>query len=371
METYSHASAGLEVSWLLSSEKSVAISDPKATIKAQEGPFTGSLTRFGHGFQRSFLLAILQELASLEGESEDGDDQEQPTLVLACEEPELYQHPPQARHLANVLRGLSMSDCQVVLATHSPYFVSGESFEEIRLIRKDSESGKSSVRSTDFDRFAARIADITGKTPEKPAVSQANLYAALQPERSELFFSNKVCLVEGIEDRAYISAALLLEGKWDHVRRAGLHFIPANGKSGILQLLVIGQELQIPQYVVFDADGHVEKEEHRKKHEADNASLMKALGVESAPFPSDPLWGENYAVWPSQIEERVKGDVGNEQWAALKNQARQAFDRGASLAKNPLLIAETLRLAWDTDVKPATLTQLVERLVTFSDAQED
>jgi len=48
----------------------------------------------GHGLQRSYLLALLQELAGSEAPNA-------PTLILGCEEPELYQHPPQARHLAD------------------------------------------------------------------------------------------------------------------------------------------------------------------------------------------------------------------------------------------------------------------------------
>jgi hypothetical protein len=70
-------------------------------IKAQEGKFKGSLTRFGHGLQRSFLLAILQELASIEASSEEDNKSQNRTLIFGCEEPELYQHPPQARHLSN------------------------------------------------------------------------------------------------------------------------------------------------------------------------------------------------------------------------------------------------------------------------------
>jgi putative ATP-dependent endonuclease of OLD family len=92
---FAHPDASVAVEWLQGSEKSVSIGDPRATIRAQEGAFKGSMTRFGHGLQRSFLLTILQELASVEL----GSDVERPTLILGCEEPELYQHPPQARYL--------------------------------------------------------------------------------------------------------------------------------------------------------------------------------------------------------------------------------------------------------------------------------
>ena len=365
LATYAHSNAGLEVVWHQRSEKSVVINDPKATVKAREGDFKGNLLRFGHGLQRSFLLAILQELAQTE--TEPDEDREQATLIFACEEPELYQHPPQARHLSNVLRDISQSGQQVLLTTHSPYFVSGKAFEEIRLIRKDAASGRCKVRHTSFERFSERIAEITGKSPDKPAGARAKLHAALQPEHSEMFFCNKVVLVEGMEDRAYITTALMLDGKWDDVRRTGLHIVPTDRKSGILQMLVIGQELEIPAFVVFDADGNTPK--YRAAHEHDNKNLMKALNVAAEPFPETVLWGDTYAIWPDQIGDQVKTEITKPIWEKLTNAARQSFDPGSGkLSKNPLFIAETLRLAWDEGHKPKSLAKLIERLVHFSTA---
>ena len=364
LATFAHPGAGLAVEWLQGSEKSVSIADPRAMIKAQEGKFKGSLTRFGHGLQRSFLLAILQELALLE-ENEDSDG-EQPTLILACEEPELYQHPPQARHLANVLRSLTEAGNQVMLTTHSAYFVSSDAFEEIRLVRKRSDSGKCYVRSTDFSRFADRYGKAAGKKPDKPEVARAKLYRALRPELAEMYFCQKLVLVEGLEDRAYISTSLLLGGKWDDIRRAGLHIVPTDRKSGILPLLVIAQELEIAFFVVFDADGNVTKPEHRALHERDNKSLMSALGIASDPFPKANLWGDTYAVWPNTLETEVEKSIGATEWNGFVNAARKSFDPGASLEKNPLLIAESLSLAWQAKKPPAVLTELTNRLLKFA-----
>ncbi|MFV3517231.1 ATP-dependent nuclease, partial [Mycobacterium tuberculosis] len=104
---------------------------------AGDGQFEGNIARFGHGLQRSYLIALLHGLAS-------EDDSAQPTLILGCEEPELYQHPPQARHLASVLESLSDKNSQVIITTHSPLFVDGKGFESVRLIRRNKET-KSAV----------------------------------------------------------------------------------------------------------------------------------------------------------------------------------------------------------------------------------
>lgn len=46
-----------------SGEEKIAISQPTAKIEAAEGIFEGELARFGHGLQRSFIFALLEEQA--------------------------------------------------------------------------------------------------------------------------------------------------------------------------------------------------------------------------------------------------------------------------------------------------------------------
>src|SRR6266567_622081 len=118
LKDWAHPDTNLKVQWHDEASEYVNVSEPLAQVVAGEGRFEGNVSSFGHGFQRSFLLALLQELA---GTGNVGG----PKLLLACEEPELYQHPPQARHLASVLEKLSTSNSQVLISTHSPYFISG------------------------------------------------------------------------------------------------------------------------------------------------------------------------------------------------------------------------------------------------------
>lgn len=363
LATFSHPDTDLSVEWLQGSEKSVTIAEPRATIRVQEGIFKGHIARFGNGFQRSFLLAILQELASLETSSSEEEKADKPTLILACEEPELYQHPPQARHLANVLCDLAESGNQIIATTHSPYFVSGDRFEEIRLIRK-APKGQCVTQAT-FKGFSQRIAAATGKTPEKPGASHAKLFAALQPEVSEIFFCQKLVLVEGQEDRAYLTSAIVLEGKWENVRRAGVHIVPAGRKSSILQLISIAAEFNIPSYVVFDADGNARKE-HIHLHELDNAALLKALGLALDAFPKSIVHAENATIWPINIEHHVADDVGLDQWREIKEEARVALGTGGNLEKNALFVGECLRLAWEKNKKPPTLVNLVNGVLAFA-----
>jgi putative ATP-dependent endonuclease of the OLD family len=362
-ETFAHPGAGIAVEWLQGSDSSIKVDPPKAAIKATEGPFKGSLVRFGHGLQRSFLLVILQELAELERES---GENEKPTLVLGIEEPELYQHPPQARHLSNELRALTDAGNQVFITTHSPYFVSGESFDEVRYVRKKREDGCAYLTSTTFEKYAIRIATASGTKPDKPATARARLLAALRPEPSELYFCHRLILVEGVEDRAYLTCALHVGKKLDGVRRAGVHTISCDRKSNILQLLCIAQELEIPTFVVFDADGDDENAERKGQHRRDNECLIKAMSIKSDPFPAEALINGTCAIWPNNLEKAIKASYAPQDWTNLQNAARNVIDPQASLKKNPAYIAELTHLMWNHPTKPAALIDLVSAIEAFS-----
>ncbi len=83
---WAHPGATVRLEWYHDPDSAIRIDEPYAKIIAGEDDFEGELGRFGHGLQRSYLLALLQELAG-------SDDAKAPKLILGCEEPELYQHP--------------------------------------------------------------------------------------------------------------------------------------------------------------------------------------------------------------------------------------------------------------------------------------
>jgi putative ATP-dependent endonuclease of OLD family len=173
------------------------------------------------------------------------------------------------------------------------------------------------------------------------------------------------------QDRAYISAALHLSGDWDEMRRAGLHILPTDRKSNILQLLAVAQELSIPCFVVFDADGDETNAERRRQHEADNKALLTAIQIPADPFPAAILWGANYAVWPTNVEDEVKQCFSGADWDRIGSSARNKIDPGASgLKKNPAFIGELLSMAWEEGKEPKVMMDLVDRMKAFAKSVE-
>lgn len=362
---WAHPDTNLRLAWQQDPSRSVRIEEPFAKVIAGEGDFEGELSRFGHGFQRSFLLALLQELAG-------SDDGSAPRLVLGCEEPELYQHPPQARHLAAILQRLGQGNGQVVVTTHSPYFVSGDHFEHVRLVRRNATSKRSSISSLTHREVAERYAEAVGIPLPTPSGSRAKIHQILQAGLNEMFFTQRLILVEGLEDVAYISAWLCLTDRMEDFRRSGCHIVAANGKGELIRPLIIAQGLGIPVFILFDADrDKLAKPEHRLNHERDNRALLRLLGGdETELFPAEAVWQRHFVLWPTDIGQAIDNDLaaslGEDRYRDVLNNAHNRFDNDGGLKKNTLFLSEKLALARDAGGICDTLDRLVNAIIEFA-----
>jgi len=356
---WAHPDVHLGMEWLSDPKKSITIQQPVAGIKTGEGDFIGSLARMGHGLQRSYLLALLQELAN-------SDAPNAPTLILGCEEPELYQHPPQARHLADVFVDLAEGNNQIIVTTHSPLFVHGDGFEDIRLTRKINNATGSKVRNVEFQKLCDRIRVARGENPNERITGLiAKIHQALQPNIAEMFFARAPILVEGLEDVSYITAELHISDHWTEFRRLGCHIIPVGGKDKLIQPLAIAKELGLPVYVVFDADGNTTRPDHRTQHERDNSAIFNLLEVVCEPFPTDTVVGASHTVWKHNLTETVKSDFGAD-YQRITDLVRVHYAQEGGLEKNDLFIAEWLTAAYNETLRSPNLSTLCDSILQFA-----
>lgn len=357
---WAHPDATARLTWAEDAKK-VQVEEPIARLLAGEGSFEGELARFGHGLQRSYLLALLQELASC-------DDKDAPRLILGCEEPELYQHPPQARHLSSVLQELSEGNAQIVVSTHSPYFVSGRGFESVRLVRRDRTAKNSKVAQVTFDQISQRVGEILGEAPDPLPAQRARLQQALQPHLSEMFFTPKLVLVEGIEDVAYITAWMIVSGSAAEFRLHGCHLVAVNGKSHLIEPIIIAQTLEIPVFALFDADGNKTKASERTQHEKDNKALLKLLGGNDAvPFPDATVWGPSYVQWPTNLSDLLKTEMGATVWDQTFGEATKGLGNPeGSYLKNPVHIGDHIDMLKAKGHTPASLDRLCAEIIRFA-----
>lgn len=201
-------------------------SSMQVSLKVADSGVETNVGRQGHGFQRALLMAAVQELSRVE------DLGDPPALFLAIEEPELYQHPAQARHFAKTLAELPREGegaIQVAYATHSEYFVDPSRYESLRRFRKGVTSPSAcptaKVSSATTERIANRLSQVILdiQVPKKVAIT-------LRRTLSEAVFAHTVVLVEGWTDAALLQGLADREGGFDSM---GIAVIEVGGKMNL------------------------------------------------------------------------------------------------------------------------------------------
>lgn len=377
-----YADAEVGLAWQDSAD--IQIPMPNADVTLSDDGFGGPVDRQGHGLQRAFIFTLLQHLARAtqieapeeepEGVAEEAEENElkppaqAPALILAIEEPELYQHPTKQRHLAAVLRGLSTGTLpgadgrtQVAFASHSPMFVSMPHVGDIRFVRRvDCEDGdykQCDLRALDLTEVARKLAVASQKAPDTfTAETLAPRLHILGPELSEGFFADGVVLVEGPSDRAALVAAA--HGLGLNFESAGIAVLPVVGKNNMDRPLVIFRELGIPTYPLWDCD--------RPEDAVENLRLLRAADPDSnhqvAPLQTAVVGA--YAHFEVKLEKTLKGELGAEVYGtALKTVCDQygaVPDDNAQ--KNPEIMKQVLTAAKQAGAASGTLEAIVRAI---------
>lgn len=323
---YRDAEVGL--TWRPVGEFPVAL--PVADVQLSDDGFGGPVDRQGHGLQRAFVFTLLQHLAKssapqpaqkdhidVEGTSAEAPFVQAPSLILAIEEPELYQHPTKQRHFTTVLRGLSNgtlpgveSPTQIIFGSHSPMFVSMDKADEIRLVRRanctESEFKHCELRSLDITSIASEL-ELASSKPSGSFTS-ATLTPRLHilgTELAEGFFANAVVLVEGRSDKAMLSATAKLLGV--NFEERGIAVLSAEGKGNLDKPYAIFRALGIPTYLLWDCD-------RGKDGAAANLALLRLVRpndnlTEAAP---ETYIGQTYAHFEDTLESLLKVELSPE-----------------------------------------------------------
>lgn len=348
------ADAGLKLDWKKDQNQSVVVKQPTAHVLLTDLGFEGEVDKFGHGLQRAFLLAILQELM------ESGSDST-PTLLLGCEEPELYQHPPQARHLAQVLMALAQQKTQVFLTTHSPYFVDVEFYEGIKLFQKTQNGAI--PRGAFFQDIIHGYKTAFPKPLRNDDQLRAKLAIQAQPKYNEIFFAEKIVLVEGISDKACLETYLRLSGQHERFLRSGTSILVCEGKSSLAFMLLIASRFHIPRHVIMDCDGQEQEPNKRSKHIADNNAIFGMIGrAQEADMPIAHTLEKGLTAWRHTIEEVLETEFGDH-LEACKNAGSLAVGQLGGSSKNPVFVAAAMAHAWEEGVRFPVLSKVVNNIL--------
>ena len=302
----------------------------------------------GHGLQRALVIALLHEIAEHEAEDEAGEEGGEPrTLMLAIEEPELYQHPLQARALAATLESLARSaggrTIQVAYSTHSPYFSQPALFSDLRLCRRGLEESMSCV-AADAGAIAAAIADAGYETDAAKRVERA-----LADSLREAIFARAVLLCEGPTDVPVMEGVGDLAGGFDS---DGVAVAKCSSKSALIIAVAILKQLDVPFLALFDGDATPAKDSEATL----NRQILTICDEEPENWPTrevrqrsanfaDKLETDLAEIWPEFDEARrkVAEELGVKESKKDDRVYREAVARASDPPQFLVDIAEAVR----------------------------
>lgn len=389
--------AAVELQWKPAGDFSVPL--PTAEVLLDDDGFGGPVDRKGHGLQRALILTLLQHLAvavstntaeevggqAQGGEESDGEESatqgevpvheptiEMPGLILAIEEPEVYQHPTKQRHFASVLSNLSSgalpgvaTDMQVVFASHSPLFVSTDRFDEIRLARRALAEGQEFKECKCATATLQQVADRLEQIWVKPAGTytaegvRARLHI-INPEVAEGFFANLAVLVEGPGDKAAIMGASNLLG-FD-LEGHGVALLPVNGKNNIDRPAIIFEALAIPTYIVWDCDNGADGLEA-------NRALARFGGVaEGDLFDAQTRVEPTFTCFENKLESILEAEIPSLQECIDEVRAAFGIAKKDEVLKSAFAMKEVLARANAKGHQSATLGALANAIMVRATA---
>jgi len=343
------------------------------TVWLVEDHFEGDVARKGHGLQRLFIFSVLELYGRLR-DSALGVDAPG-TMVLAIEEPELYQHPARARALARTLSDLSSDgksrtlQFQIFLTTHSPYFVGIDDFQCVRRVEKmpcTSGPMESRVR---FTTLAAVNEQVLAALGRESSVTEASAWARLKSivglKASEGLFADGVILVEGDEDEAVLAA--LAEKKGVSLDAANIAVVPSGGKTKLPNLLAMYRGLGIRVFTVFDADCDKASDETARVDY--NQALMKMNGLAPEARPSTKVL-PFLAIWNTRLAAEVAKGFGGEAWEEAFAAASAEFSIPVEQArKKAAVIGRTIEHLHQKGLTCRILEDLWVHLAAFVDGE--
>lgn len=186
--------------------------------------------------------------------------------VILFEDPELYLHPQKSRELYDCFIKLSKLGTKIYLKTYSSSFLGLKQYKSICVIKKINNN--------------VRIVQAKDGIFKGDAIKAFNMNYWINPDRSELFFAEKVILVEGQTDKIVISflGKLLKVFKYDY------SIIECGSKSTIPQFIMLLNLFKIPYVVVYDKDNHSWRTKEEIFNSKQKNKMIRSLVKENLGF---------------------------------------------------------------------------------------
>ena len=214
-------------------------------------------SNLGSGAQRSLVNNLLMLWAEIENKKEvskkknfNGD-----LVIVLYEEPEAFLHYDQEKKLLRNLEELSANtNTQVLISTHSPNLISTKK-DSLRCISRLIKQGELT------NLYAASETYINGLLA---TASDFDLALWLNPDRNTMFFVDKVILVEGTSDKAFLNYIIDTENL-----TANVYIVDCGMKSNIPIFMGLCEQFGMTHLVMYDEDQNREVD-----HQTWNAAIV-------------------------------------------------------------------------------------------------
>jgi len=223
-----------------------------------------SFEELGTGQQQILALSFAQAYAnSFKGDS----------LILVLDEPEAHLHPLAQKWLAKTIFKMSQDGIQIVITTHSPYFVNLELFEGIYLVKKTTDGTYvCNGNRTQLNNHCIKSGANPNKT--KPETIIPFYSGCITDNISKVFFANKVILVEGPTEE--LSLPIFLDKVGLDTLKEGIDIISVGGKGNLAKWWRFFTFYKIPVFICFDNDSKEDTSGLKRK------DALKTIGIEDS-----------------------------------------------------------------------------------------
>lgn len=271
----------------------------------------------GHGLQRYFMVILfkvwaekLKDIREDEKEKTKSVDNICTSTYFAIEEPELFLHPQFQRMMRIYLQNIAEDEGhQVILNTHSPHFIEFNNIYQVaKVVKPTLEEGSKVIQPLEFtEEGEIRTKELVctwGRPSQKEfyrKINRVNMNYYLNPNRNEMFFADKVVLVEGQTEKMMFQAWANYFFGDDIGLISQVSYIDCLGKFNFQHYIKILKEFEIPFVVVVDSDT-----------DKSAATMNKNRYIKQDTFDADGLYFElepdfegQFYILDSEIDEET------------------------------------------------------------------
>jgi putative ATP-dependent endonuclease of OLD family len=189
---------------------------------------------------------------------------------------------------------------QIVITTHSPYFIDLNYLEGLYLVKKENNATKV------INNSRGELAEYCRKTGAKKANEHTIIPFYSKSATSNIlkgFFASKIVLVEGMTEE--LTLPIYLEKIGLDVLKEGIDIIGVGGKGELAKWWRLFTLFKIPTFICFDNDDKNDENKNKRK------DALKSIGIpdtEIEKLISSEDWniGEKFCVFGKDFEETLR-----------------------------------------------------------------